>query len=252
MSEPRSQSHPEPETPEFEQYHTYSRREIINVIEDIIARSALVTLHFCQGDEHFVTTLLDVNPEFEELIFDAAPDPAMAARLLESRRISFVTFIDQIKVQFLTQLVEPTTFAGKPALRTRLPDSLLRLQRRNFYRVPAPVKSTPLMCEIPLPGGVPVRFAISDISVGGVGIIAGPALADFESGTVFHDCSIELPGHGSFATSLEVRNNIGLAPGAGTQERFRYGCQFLNLSGPLVSLIQRYINQLERTRRPLV
>ena len=252
MSDIRSQSQPEPETPEFEQFQTYSRREIINVLEDIIARNALVTVHFNQGEDSFVTNLLHVNPEFEELVFDAAPDQAMATRLAQSRRISYVTFIDQIKIQFHTELVESTSFDGRPALRTRLPDSLLRLQRRNFYRVPAPAKSTPLMCEIPLPGAAPVRFAIGDISVGGVGMIAGPALAEFSSGTIFHDCTIELPGHGSFTTSLEIRNNKGLSPGSGNPERFRYGCQFLNLSGPVVSLIQRYINQLERTRRPLV
>lgn len=247
MSELPSQVRPEPDTPDYEQFYTYSRREIIGVLEDMIERAALVTLYFSQGDDFFVTNLLHLNPEFEELVFDGAPSEAMGQRLLESRRMTFVSYLDQVKVQFSAQRAEATTFEDKPALRIRLPESLMRLQRRNFYRVP-PGKSA-LQCEIPLPDGSQARFAIGDISVGGVAVIAGPALAEFKAGTVFHNCRIELPGHGSFNSSLEIRNNHGLSTDAKSQPRYRYGCQFLNLGGPVVSLIQRYINQLERNRR---
>ena len=243
---------PEPDTPDCEQYLTYSRREIINVLEDIIEHRALVTVYFNQGDEHFVTSLLQVNPEFEELVFDGAPSTPLGEGLLEARSVTFVTFLDQIKIQFHAQRVENTSFDGAPALRARLPDSLLRLQRRNFYRVPAS-KVAPLLCEIPLPGSkMPARFVIGDISVGGLGMIAGPTLAEFQSGTVFSDCKIELPGHGSLTVSLEIRNNQGLSDNGEGVERYRYGCQFIDLAGPMVSLIQRYINQLERNRRALV
>lgn len=250
MNEPLSQATPEPETPECEEFYTYARREIIDVLENVIRSGALVTVHFSQGEDHFVTNLLHINPEFEELVLDHAPDEALTARLLESRRLTFVTFVDQIKVQFHAQRAEATTRDGKPALRIRLPDSLLRLQRRNFYRMPA-ARTAPLTCTIPLPAGGSARFVVSDISLGGLAMIAGPAQAEFSAGTVFRDCRIELPGHGSFTTSLEIRNNVGACGGAGSAAGHRYGCQFLNLGGPVVSLIQRYINQLERTRRAL-
>jgi c-di-GMP-binding flagellar brake protein YcgR len=238
---------PEPETPDYEQYLTYSRREIIDVLEKMIDGRALVTVYFNQGEHHFVTNLLQVNPEFEEVIFDAAPNDELALRILQSRRCTFVTFLDQIKVQFHTLHVESTSFEGRAALRMRLPDSLLRLQRRNFFRVNAP-KATPLMCEIPIPGGTQARFAIADLSVGGLAVIAGPALADTGEGAVFHNCTIDLPGHGAITVSLEIRNSHGPGRDAG---KTQYGCQFLSLSGPTVSLIQRYINQLQRNQRAL-
>jgi c-di-GMP-binding flagellar brake protein YcgR len=239
---------PEPETPDYEQYLTYSRREIIDVLEKMIDGRALVTVYFNQGEHHFVTNMLQVNPEFEEVIFDAAPNDDLALRILQSRRCTFVTFLDQIKIQFHTLHVESTSFEARPALRIRLPDSLLRLQRRNFFRVGAP-KASPLMCEVPMPsGGAPLRFAVADLSVGGLAVIAGPALAEVKEGTVFHNCTIDLPGHGEITVSLEIRNSHGPGRDAG---KTQYGCQFLNLSGPTVSLIQRYINQLQRSQRAL-
>jgi len=249
MTRPLLPARPEPESPDLEQFHIYSRREIIGVIEELLESRALVTVYFAQGDESFVTTLLHVNPEFEELVFDQAPGEAMGRRLLESRQLTFVSYIDHVKVQFSAQHAESTAYGGKPALRIRLPESLMRLQRRNYYRVP-PGKSA-LACEIPLPDGSRARFAIGDISVGGVAVIAGPALAEFQPGTVFHNCKIELPGHGQFNSSLEIRNHDNAANDGKGAARQRFGCQFLNLSGPVVSLVQRYINQLERSRRML-
>jgi len=238
---------PEPETPDHEQYVTYARREVINMIGEIIDGRGSVTVYFNQGEERFVTNLLHVNPDFEELVFDAAPQEATNHRVTESKGATFVTFLEQVKVQFHAQRIESTAFGGRPALRTRLPESLMRLQRRNFYRVPAPV-AKPLQCTIPLRGGATAQFAIRDISVGGLAMLAGPAKAEFSAGMVFHDCQIELPGHGSINVSLEVRNDQGGGPAGISQ---RYGCQFLNLAGPVVNLIQRYINQLERDRRSL-
>ncbi|HEY4372989.1 MAG TPA: flagellar brake protein [Burkholderiales bacterium] len=241
----RQHLNPEPETPETEQYFTYSRREIINVIEETIASRGMVTVYFNQGEEHFVTNLLQLNPEFEELVFDAAPLALTNELITESRRTTFVSFLERIKIQFHTQRVEATFFEGKPALRTRLPESLMRLQRRNFFRVPAPI-AKPLQCHIPLTGGSTLQFSVRDLSVGGLGMIAGPASGEFKAGMVFHNCRIDLPGHGDVTVSLEVRNDQGGGPAGLSQ---RYGCQFLNLSGPVVSLIQRYINQLERSHR---
>lgn len=244
-SDERQHLNPEPETPETEQYFTYSRREIVNVVEEMIDSRALVTVYFNQGEEHFVTNVMNFNPEFEELVFDAAPQPSMNQRITESRRNTFVTFLERIKIQFHTQRVETTTFEGRPALRTRLPESLMRLQRRNYFRVAAPV-AKPLQCTVPLPGGGTLQFTVRDLSVGGLAMIAGPASTEFKAGMVFHNCEIDLPGHGEIKVSLEIRNDHGGGPAGLSQ---RYGCQFLNLAGPVVSLIQRYINQLERAHR---
>jgi flagellar brake protein len=241
---------PEDDSPANEPYQTYSRREILTILQDVIDRRALITLYFNQGEEHVVTTLLNVNPEFEELVFDSAVRDDMNKRIVQSRRVTFVSFVDQIKIQFRTQSAELTTFEGRTALRIRVPDSVMRLQRREAFRVNTP-KAGPLYCEIDLPESGKTRFVIGDLSVGGIGILAGPATFEFKPGVVFDHCRIDLPEHGNFNASLEIRHGNGFAKDAQGKPRYHYGCQFLNLSGPVVNLIQRYINQLERTRRAL-
>ncbi len=242
---------PEDDSPANEPYQHYSRREILVILQDVIDHRALVTLYFNQGEEHVVTTLININPEFEELVFDSAVHDDMNQRIVQSRTITFVAFVDQIKVQFRTQAAELTTFEGRSALRIRLPESVLRLQRRECFRVNAP-KAGPLHCEFDLPDRGKTRFVVNDLSVGGMGILAGPATFEFRSGAVFENCRIDLPGHGLLTTSIEIRHGTGFVKDAQGRPRYHYGCQFLNIAGPVVNLIQRYINQIERTRRALM
>lgn len=242
---------PEDDSPANEPYQHYSRREILVILQDVIDRRALVTLYFNRGEEHVVTTLININPEIEALVFDSAVHDDMNQRIVQSRTVTFVAFVDQIKVQFRAQAAELTTFEGRSALRIRLPESVLRLQRRECFRVNAP-KAGPLHCEFDLPDLGKTRFVVNDLSVGRMGILAGPATFEFRSGAVFENCRIGLPGHGLLTTSIEIRHGTGFAKDAQGRPRYHYGCQFLNIAGPVVNLIQRYINQLERTRRALM
>lgn len=241
----------ESETEDTAEYQTNSRAEIITILRSIVERRLLVTLYYGDAREYLVTNLLHVNPDFEELIFDGAPKPDANTRVLASQRMLFVTFVDDIKVQFSAQHAESTSFEGKPVLRIRLPASIMRLQRRNYYRVQAP-RSGPLLCEIEIAQGQAAKFVVGDLSVGGIGVLAGPAVPGLQPGVVYEKCRIELPGHGDFTTALEVRHAKGPVANGKHLPRFHYGCEFRHLSGPVVSLIQRYINQIERSRRALV
>ena len=230
---------------------TSARPDVIAILDHIVARRALVTVYFGNPCEHIITNLLNLNPGFEELVFDRAQDDGKNQRLIRASQTDFVTFADDIKIQFSATRPETTTYAGRPALRTRMPQSLLRFQRRDSYRVPAP-RSGPLTCEINLAGGTPAKFAVTDLSVGGIGVLTGPVQPEFQPGAVFPHCRVELPGHGNFVTALEIKHNKTGKLATLGQWRHHYGCQFHNLSGPVVTQIQRYINQLERSRRTLV
>ena len=240
----RTTAQPEPEDAANQEFQVVSRHEITAILREVIERRLLVTLYFGPADGFIVTSLLRLNPDFEELVFDPAQDASINHAIEAAGRLTFVTFVDQIKTQFSTPRAEATRLENHPALRTRLPQSVLRLQRRNFFRVAAP-QGTPLACQVPMPDGELARFVIDDLSVGGVAMLAGPGFEIFAAGTVLENCRIELPEHGVITTTIELRNQ---GPAG---DRVRYGCRFLYLAGTVASLLQRYISQLERTRRAL-
>jgi len=240
---------PEPDGLNLEDYRIHDRREIAAVLRDIIKRRPLVRLGF--GPEFIITSLLALDPETGDLLFDAAREEAANARIRAAQRLQFVAAVDSIKTQFETEGAENAVVTGTPALRTRLPASVLRLQRRSHFRVETP-RAAPLVCSIPIPGGTVVQFVIGDLSVGGIAVLMGPDPGVFQPGAVFDNCSISLPEHDDIATGIEIRYLVATGHAAAGRAGFRFGCRFLNLAGTVESLLQRYINQLERERRALL
>jgi c-di-GMP-binding flagellar brake protein YcgR len=226
--------------------------EIQSILREIAGQHALLTLHFDGGTQFIVTALLAVLPEAGEILLDCGADDTATRRLLAARQLVAVTFLDHIKVQFAAGPARPADFEGAPAFRLPLPASLLRLQRRNFYRVKVPL-SRPVACRVPHPGRPDARLDLKvlDLSVGGLALLVSPHEFDREPGGTIDDCRIALPEQGDFTARLEVRNAELLAD-RGRHALKRLGCRFLDLPVQVAGRIQRYILQVERNgpRRP--
>lgn len=233
---------------DHERYQVNSRLEIVALLRAVAESHVAVTVYFNQGADFIVTNVLDVNPEFEELILDLGADESANRRLLKAARLTVVTFLDHIRLQFQAQRAEQTLHEQLPALRIRLPDSLLRLQRRNHFRIRTPV-AKPIVASFPDPADRARRVSlrILDLSCGGVALAAGEGEIALEPGTILQDCRIDLPEVGVLNTALEVRNAAKHEEGARMNLR-RYGCQFVGLAPAFASAVQRYITKTERER----
>ena len=239
---------PEPESVDLEQFQVHSRVEILGVLRALHAQRVLVTLYFNRDQEFMLTTLLTINPEFEEMVFDAGPDQKLNARLTDSQDITGVAFVDSVKVQFNASRVEDTVFEDSPAFRMRLPDSMLRLQRRNFYRIPTPI-AKPLRCTVACPE-LPehsTELIVVELGCGGLGVTVDPAQLQVDPGTRLEQFTLVLPNEGTVQCALIVRHIYDASKGA--LRRHRLGCQFVDLPSPAASLVQRYVNKVDRERR---
>lgn len=237
---------PEPDSPALEPYAVYSRVEILGVLRQLLEHGVLVNVYYDGGASFFLTAILAVNPDFEELIFDAAPEEAVHKRVLQARRIVFVAFVDGVKVQFDCERAEATMFDARPALRARVPERALRLQRREFFRV-RPLASRPVDCVV---RGVDESqpdetLRVLDISGGGVALAIEGAKREFTLGDELPECTIDFHGEGSIAAGLRVRS-IELA---GRDNAKRIGCEFVRMAPQARLMLQRYINRVEAEHR---
>jgi hypothetical protein len=65
---------------------------------------------------------------------------------------------------------------------------------------------------------------------------------------IFNNCKIALPEEGLLITTLRIRNAFDVTTKSGTHY-IRVGCEFIDLQGPRLTLIQRYITRIERERK---
>ena len=240
---------PESDSSDLEQFRIHSRVEIIALMRALQDAHTLVAVYWDGGSRSIVTNVLAVDPEFEEIVLDAAAKDEDNASLLRSTPVTAVALLDQVKIQFQASRASQTVFEDAPALRVRLPDSLLRLQRRNFYRVATPV-AKPLKVVVPPAGerAKSMELRVFDLSCGGVGVLQPGSAPPCERGTVLANCRIDLPEVGSITSAMVLRF-AAAETGANGSPQVRCGFEFVDLPSSMMTAIQRYINKLERERR---
>jgi c-di-GMP-binding flagellar brake protein YcgR len=157
--------------------------------------------------------------------------------------------LEHIRVLFFAEKVEACQYKGIAAFGIAIPDTLIRLQRREYFRVPTPA-AAPLRCTFPLigPDGSPVAKHVvlgsRNISNGGIAIIDDGGHLDDTAGLVYRHCTVDFPGS-PVTVSLEVRNSQPIPLADGRQGRL-IGCRFVDMSSAMLALFQRYILKLER------
>lgn len=237
-----------------DRYQVRSALEIEKILRGLIAHRALMTAHGGDHGAFFVTAVLAVDDDDGTLVCDYGVDSALTERLLNASRITFITQLDHVRIQFSASGAEAIPYEGGPAFRIAIPEVVTRLQRREFYRLRIP-RGRPLYCQVQLPAGPDeaakrIPLPVHDVSCGGVALSGWPQGFVPRPAMELPDIGIELPDLGRLVADLRVvhvHGTAGHGPDAG-----RFGCRFVNASHGASMLVQRYINRIEREQRALM
>lgn len=233
---------------DLSRYQLVSRREIVTLLRAVAARNQLVRMQANNGADSAVTSILNVDDKNGVVIIDRAPGETTNQRVLESQDLAFETVLDNIRILFSASGAAECLHDDRPALCIAIPEAVIRLQRRDFYRVPVPVGAN-VRCTIqvtdPESGTAgPVALSLFNVSGGGIAVVDEKKTVPAEIGTVYKNCRIELPG-GAVEVTLQLMNARDITLHSGKHIR-RLGFMFVNLPNGTLAAIQRYITKLER------
>jgi len=219
--------------------------EIIALMHEIRDRGVTVTLRPAQGKHSLVSVLVDVDPQNGEILFDASAAAAREAQLAGAPSMRAHTVIDNIRIRFETGPARLVIHGGRAALASPLPATALRVQRREAFRIEAPIDE-PLYCRV-RDGGGERLYKVRDISTTGLAWIHPADEEKPETGTRIAQCRLDLPGTGVVNAGLEVMTIrvLKTRPDSGSL----VACRFVGLPGAEATVLQRYINNLQRDRR---
>jgi c-di-GMP-binding flagellar brake protein YcgR len=238
-------------TADLTPYQIHSRREIIGLLRSMQERNQLVSMHADGGADAVVTSVLEVDEENGIVVIDRAPNNTVNQRIIASDNVSFETVLDSIRIVFFATGVRECLYENLPALCIAIPASLIRLQRREYFRVPTPV-ANPVRCTIHIPhdtndGVSTVVVPLQNVSGGGIAIVDEKKVLDNTIGRIYKDCRIDLPGGSLVVATLQIRNSQDVTLANGRTIR-RLGCLFVDLPHSMLAAVQRYITKLERER----
>lgn len=238
---------PEAFVGELEPFLVHSQIEILANLRVLIDQKVLAAVYYDHESSFILTRFLNINPEFEELVFDLGPEHRANEKLLASEGLTVVAFVDHIKVQFSVKRAELTQFENAPAFRVRAPRSILRLQRRAAFRARTQSSPSPYILLPPTPDKFgksdTARIKIVDISANGFALVAPLGRPVLTSGMQLPRCLLELEATTSFDVDVEIRHVAVTKDGFG-REMCRAGCYLLNISSTTEMVIQRYVNRI--------
>ena len=233
------------EPADYDEFLLRYSSEILQILRQLLDHGSQITIFFNEGSDLILTTLLAVSDD--GLIVDYGASTDMNRRAASASKFFCVTQLDKVRVQFILRGLKPVTHMGLPAFHAALPDSVLRLQRREFYRLTMPVTRR-LACQMPLDDGQMIEVDVVDLSGGGLALVLPRDRTGFEPGKEFANCHLELPEIGSVTVTIKVLSVFESTLRNGSRIK-RAGCRFVNLPGTMTNLIQRYIIKIDRERK---
>lgn len=221
-------------------------REIERLLHEIMADKGIVAIYGADGGSFMLSTLIAVDDRQGFILLEQGVDRELNARLLAGNACTCATTHDQIHVQFSSAELRAARHGAEDVFWMPMPRELLRLQRREYFRLVTSVVN-PVRCQINTPLGL-MDTTVVDISIGGVGVLSYPEEGRLKAGEVYHGCRIHLPSAGEFALGLRVRTTFDITLKNGRMTH-RAGCEFIDLPPSIETAIQRYIISVERDRR---
>ncbi|MBI5330820.1 MAG: flagellar brake protein [Betaproteobacteria bacterium] len=228
------------------QYLLEDRQEIVRVLRGIQLARTMVGIYSDPVRDPALSSIVAVDAAKNELILERGPSALTESGLLASQEVTCVAIFEQVHIQFTARRPRAIQHDGIPCIRLDFPSQMLRMQRREYYRLTTSVIH-PVKCMVNTEQGF-VETTVVDISVGGLGVLAFGEGPRFQAGDIYHGCRIALPKAGEYAVSLEVCSTYELTLKNGNLSH-RAGCRFIDLPPSVETEIQRYIIRMERERR---
>ncbi len=233
---------------EVDKFRVDSVIEVIYILRSMMKANALTTLTFGNSDGFILTNIIDIDLKHREVIFDYGTSQASNRCALKADKFNVFTLLNRVEIQFVCHDIEKIKFQGRNAFRARIPESLLRLQKREHYRIDMPVNRL-LKCKFPLPEGDYADVVLQNISRGGMAVLDPDHKVDFECGADYRGCLIDLPGVGAAKLNLQVKSISEITQRGGVK-CLRAGLQFdEDTEEKTLSMIQRYVMQLQMERK---
>ncbi len=235
---------PESDEELLEKFKLDSGPILRKIIKSIEADEHELYVYLLENNTRFVTEILGIDWDTEHIWF-STPTKALNSQCTSTCPYTIVSFPDGIKVQFGGNGIFRDQFQGVEALRVPIPNSIVRLQRRNFFRVVADEElNHHVKLDIP---NVQKKITLIDLSLAGFGFSLEAILGQYPKGKIIKDVRLTLPDEtASMLVQLIVQN---IKPMLEPPGHIILGCEIKSLERNAERRLQRFLLTTERRQR---
>lgn len=183
-----------------EQYLKRGTLAVLNVMKDLLRFQTTLMVNFSRGQ--FISRVLDADEE--RIVFDLGSHAQDNELALQCGEVNIAAETHGAKVEFGLIALQRTEFEGLPAFSAPLPELVWQIQRREFFRVSAPMEPV-FYCHTRWPDGSEARFRLQDLSLGGAGVLLDETLPEgLTQGDDFDNLRVDLGEYGHFEVTAQL------------------------------------------------
>lgn len=231
-----------------EDFRITAPAEIVDLLRRLQDDAVLIHLHASNGAS-LTTRLVTVDLVRETIGLAADVGDGRVERMLESRELTAVGYLDSVKIQFELDGAMLVRSGRDVTLTASLPSDLYRFQRRNAFRV-RPIGRTAPTAYLPHPSMPEMQLAlrILDISAGGCALFMPDDVPPIAPGVRINGVRVEIDADTDFGVGLVLHHITAIHPDSGGA---RLGCEWVGLTAETGRQLQRFIDQSQKQRRRL-
>ena len=231
-----------------EQFLKQNPLAVLGVLRDL--QKGEVPLRMRWSNNQFISKILDVSSD--RLIVDRGSQEHENRAAQRAENISVMAETHGAKVEFILPRLELSEYLGLPAFTAPLPDNLWFVQRREYFRISAPLHPA-YFCRAKMPDKKEIRFRLFDLSLGGMGALMDTPKPDgLVEGMRFTQIELDMGGWGRFyfdAQLIAISERKVVDSKNETISTPRLSFRFLNVGPGAERELQRIIFSLEREAR---
>jgi c-di-GMP-binding flagellar brake protein YcgR len=231
-----------------EQFLKQNPLAVLGVLRDLQKTQVPVCISW--GSGQFISKILEVNPE--ALVMDFGSQEYENSAVQRAGKVTITAETHGAKVEFTLNALTTGDYQALPAFITPLPETLWFIQRREYFRISAPLHPA-YFCKAKLPDKSQLRFRLFDLSLGGMGaLLDGDLPENVEPGMRFSQVELDMASWGQFyfdAQLIAVGERKVVDGKNDTIATPRLSFRFLNVSPGVERELQRIIFALEREAR---
>jgi len=224
-------------------YLLRAKREKIRLLKALREKLDLITARIPGSGHAVMTAVLDVLPKKNLVVLDYGPNEALNKKMLAAEKVIFTARHEMVDTRFSCSGLKRVKYQGQPAFAAAIPDSVLYLQRREYFRI-KPLVAFPVTCKLSREDQVVLKLKVIDIGIRGLSLLDKEFQLQVSKGVMFEACTLLLPANPSLEVELEVCYMLTTNMKEG-QQISRVGGKFINISPTDEYKLQRFINMVQ-------
>lgn len=231
-----------------EQFLKQNPLAVLGVLRDL--HKGQVPVRITWSTHQFISKILEVTAE--RLVLDLGSQEYENRLVMDARNITVIAETQGAKVEFTLPKLASGEYLGLPAFVTPLPATLWFVQRREYFRIPAPLHPA-YVCKAKMPDRSEIHLRLFDLSLGGMGALMDTTkTTGLVEGMRFSQIELNMGNWGVFhfdaqLISISERKVVDSKNETITTPRLSF--HFLNIGPAAERELQKVIFSLEREAR---